>query len=107
MRIISTPVLDRRLWFSMGSEEAMILLQPGEMLRATLERNFAWMTDARFLTGTEAGGTGGMLAILPRGAASALLSAAAGHALERALQELIFDALAPEERPRWPAEGTA
>jgi len=84
----------------MGVEEAMILFQPGEMFRATLERNRAWMARARFLTPMGAGAAGGMLAILPRAAAPALLSAAAGHAVERELQEIIFSALSPGERPR-------
>jgi len=105
MKIISSPGETDCLCLSMGVEEAMILFQPGEMLRATLERNRAWRTKARFLTRMGAGAAEGMLAILPRAAAPALLSAAAGHAVERELQEMIFSVLAPRERPRLLPEG--
>jgi len=107
MRIISGQDGRDSLWFSWGAEEAMILFQPGEMLRATLERDFAALAQARFLTRIGAGVAGGMLAILPRAAAPLLLSATAAHAVERELQEFIFSALAPEERPRLQAEGPA
>ena len=66
MRIISGQDGRDSLWFSWGAEEAMILFQPGEMLRATLERDFAALAQARFLTRIGAGVAGGMLAILPR-----------------------------------------
>jgi hypothetical protein len=105
MKIISSLRETDCLWLSLGVEEAMILFQPGEMLRATLERNRAWVEKARFLTRMSAGVADGMLAILPRAAGPALLSAVAGHAVERELQEIIFSVLPPEERPRLPPEG--
>jgi hypothetical protein len=104
MRIISSLSETDCLCLSMGVEEAMILFQPGEMLRATLERNRAWVVKARFLTRMGEGAAEGMLAILPRAVAPALLSAAAGHPVERELQEIFFSVLTPAERPRLPPE---
>jgi hypothetical protein len=107
MKIISNPGETDCLWLSLGVEEAMILFQPGEMLRSTLERDRAWVAKARFLTRMSAEVADGMLAILPRIAAPALLAAAAGHAVERELQEVIFSVLPAGERPRLPPEGPA
>jgi hypothetical protein len=107
MEIISPPAEQDCLYFSFGVEEAMILFQPGAMFRATLEGHPAWSTRARFLLRPSPAAAEGMLAILPRAAGSALLSAPATHRVERDLQEIIFAALAPGERPSWPAERSA
>jgi hypothetical protein len=99
VEMISHPIEQDCLYFSFGVEETMILFQPGAMFRATLESHPDWSTRARFLTRQGSAAAGGMLAILPRAAGSALLSASAGHPVERDLQEIIFAALTPGERP--------
>jgi len=85
---------------SLAVEEAVILFQPGEMLRATCDRYPSCMSGARFLTRTDAGGPGGMLALFPKSVALLLLSAVSGHAVERELQKNIFGILSPADRPR-------
>ncbi len=82
---------------ALGNDEALILLQRGEMLRAVVDGNEAWRSATRFLTSSD--GAPGMLAVLPRAAARAFLSAPTRHAIERELKELLFDELAKAERP--------
>ncbi len=104
MQLISTQLREDFFLFSFGAEEAVILLRPGAMIRAILDRNSAQAAGARFLTRADTGMADGMLAILPRSAAPALLSAVAGHAVERELQERVYGALEPVERPPLQAE---
>ena len=85
------------LVLALGSDEALVLLQPGEMLRSILDENEAWRTAARFLTSPD--GVPGMLALMPRAAAKSLLAAPACHVIERDLKELLFDELSKAERP--------
>lgn len=85
------------LVLAFGAEEGLVLLQPGQMLRTVLDANEAWNSAARFLT--SAAGAPGMLAVLPRAAASAILAAPARHAIERELKELLFGELSKTERP--------
>jgi hypothetical protein len=73
---------------SLGAEEAMILLQPGKMVRQALE-HCPGRQGARFLTPLD--NSGGVLALLPPEVASALLQAPATHAVEQELQILLFD----------------
>ena len=86
------------LVISLGTEEALILMQPGEMLRAVLDAVPAWSAKARFLTNPDRGA--GMLAVLPRLVGRALLAVPARHPAERELKELLFDQLAEDEYPR-------
>jgi hypothetical protein len=83
--------------FSLGCEEAAILLQPGEMFRGVLDRNPAWAEKSRFLTPTNP--PGGMLSVLPRPALAAFLEAIATHPVEREFQELLFEQAHPSELP--------
>lgn len=85
------------LVLAFGSDEALVLLQPGQMLRTVLDENKAWSSAASFLTSPD--GAPGMLAVLPRAAASAVLEVPARHAIERELKELLFDELSKTERP--------
>lgn len=85
------------LVLALGTDEALVLLQPGQMLRTVLDANEAWNSAARFLT--SAAGAPGMLAVLPRAAASGILATPARHAIERELKELLFDELSKTERP--------
>ena len=86
------------LVISLGTEEALILMQPGEMLRTVLDAAPKWSATARFLTNPEGGA--GMLAILPRLVGSAVLAVPSRHPAERELKELLFDQLAEDEYPR-------
>ena len=85
------------LVLALGNDEALVLLQPGQMLRTVLDENEAWSSAARFLTSPNGGP--GMLAVLPRAVASAILEMPARHAIERELKELLFDELIKAERP--------
>jgi hypothetical protein len=76
---------------ALGIEEAAILLQPGEMVRAVLDRDRSWAEASRFLIPPDP--AGGMLAVLPRLAGGAWLDGLATHPLEREFQELLFDHL--------------
>lgn len=82
---------------SLGSDEALILFQPGQMIRAVLETDPKWRECARFLT--DPGDGAGMLAVLPRTMGPAILAASARHPLERQLKEILFDLLEADERP--------
>lgn len=85
------------LALSLGSEEALILLQPGQMLRTVLESNQAWSDQTRFLSRPDGGA--GLIAILPQAMGSALLRASAGHPVERELKEIFFDQISENEQP--------
>jgi hypothetical protein len=93
MRYIENENEAERVVVALGSEEAVILLQPGEMFRAVLDRNPSWAGDSRFLTALDP--AGGMLAVLPRLAGPSWLAALATHRVEREFQELLFDHLDP------------
>jgi len=82
---------------SLGSDEALILLQPGQMLRTVLEADRAWREGARFLTRSDGGA--GMLAVLPRAMGRAVLAASARHSVELQLKEFFFEHLDEAERP--------
>ena len=82
---------------SLGSDEALILLQPGQMLRTVLEVDRSWREGARFLTRSDGGA--GMFAVLPRAIGGAVLAASARHFLELELKEIFFDYLDEAERP--------
>jgi hypothetical protein len=82
-----------RVVVALGGEEAVILLQPGEMFRAVLDRNPSWAEACRFLTSLDP--AGGMAAVLPRLAGPAWLKVLATHQVEREFQELLFDHLHP------------
>jgi hypothetical protein len=98
LRAITAPGEDPSLLLALGTEEAVILWQPGGMFRATLDRHPSGRAAARFLTPIDPGGAAGMLALLPRAAAPALIAAAAGHPVERELQEGLWAHLTPAER---------
>jgi len=87
MRLITQENADCAI-VSLGAEEAMILLQPGKMVRNALE-DCPGRRDARFLTPLD--NSGGVLALLPQEVATALLQAPATHAVEQELQILLFD----------------
>jgi len=101
MKMVSMPGQGEFLVLALGGEEAAILLRPAAMFRALLDQNRVWRAAARFLTPADCGAGQGLLAIVPRPAASALLAAVAEHPVERELQGLLFAALLPAERPRW------
>jgi hypothetical protein len=98
MRLIPTPWA-AGLILSLNTEELMVLLQPGEMLRALIDGDADVRASAKFMLPdfavAQPGGEVRMA--LPSPAAAALLTLPAGHATERRLQHLIFDALAPAE----------
>jgi hypothetical protein len=100
MKMISMPGQGQFLVLALGGEEAAILLRPAAMFRALLDQNRVWRAATRFLTPADRGLALGLLAIVPRPAASALLAAVAEHPVERELQGLLFAALLPAERPR-------
>jgi hypothetical protein len=91
MKLIPSESESGSIVVALGSEEALILLQPGEMFRSVLDANPAWADGARFLTPTEPGD--GMLAVVPKAAGGAWLGKVATHAVEREFQELLFDNL--------------
>jgi hypothetical protein len=100
MKMIAMPGQGEFLVLALGGDEAAILLRPAAMFRALLDQNRVWRAAARFLTPADRGAAPGLLAIVPRPAASALLAAVAEHPVERELQGLLFAALMPSERPR-------
>ena len=87
MRLISHHSTTGCAIVALGAEEAVILLQPGKMIRRALDPVSA-RAAARFLTPCR--GEDGVLAILREDAAAAILRAPATHALERDLQDLLF-----------------
>lgn len=97
MHLVPGEAGSSQIIISLSSEEALILLQPQKMVRTTLDRCPDLGASARFLTLSESGA--GMLVVMPRLAGPVLLAASDSHALERELKKLIFDALAPAERP--------
>lgn len=97
MNAVSNESDGSHLVISLGSEEATILFQPGSWLRRVMDRTRALSSTARFLTPPVDGG--GMLAILSCAAAAALLESPVSHPVERDLQELFFDNLAPDQLP--------
>ncbi len=103
MRLVPADTTTAHLVVSLSSEEVLILLQPGKMIRTVLDRHPELADRARFLSLTKGGP--GMLVLLPRAAGSLLLMAPDGHALEREFKGLLFDALAPEERPQLAVAG--
>jgi hypothetical protein len=105
MRLVTPQPNPDHLVLSLGREEAVILFQPGALVRGTLERRAAWVAATVLLAPWEAQEEG-LLAILPRAAAPALLAAAAGHPVERDLQEIVFSLLSPAERPFRSAQGS-
>jgi hypothetical protein len=74
---------------ALGGEEALILLQPGEMFRRVLDGNPGWAGAVRFLV--PAGTGGGVLAVLPRAAGPAWLEEVSTHPVEREFQELLWE----------------
>lgn len=98
MHLVPADAAASQLVVSLSSEEALILLQPGKMLRTVLDQNPDLADRARFLSLTKGGP--GMLVLLPRAVGPLLISAADGHVLERELKGLLFDALTPAERPQ-------
>ena len=80
---------------SLGAEEAVILLQAEKMVRTVIDRCPDWTAGARFLTSP--GGQDGVLALIPRAAAAAVLQAPATHEAERDLQILLFDFQPPTD----------
>jgi hypothetical protein len=101
MKMVSMPGQGDFLVLALGGEEAAILLRPAARFRALLDQNRVWRAAARFLAPADRGAAQGLLAIVPRPAASALLTAVAEHPVERELQGLLFAALIPAERPPW------
>jgi len=97
MEVIPNELGKEWIVLSLGTEETLILLEPGQMLRRVLESDALWADQAKFLTRSD--GTPGMLAVLPRAAAPAVLAAPAGHTIERTLKEIIFDQLETDEIP--------
>jgi hypothetical protein len=97
MELIPTESDREYLVIALGSEEAVILLQAGGMLRRVLDAVPAWSGAARFLTPPKS--AEGMLAVLPRRVGTAILEAAAGHTVERDFKRLLFHSLAEAERP--------
>jgi len=87
------------LVLALGGEEAAILLRPAARFRALLDQNRVWRAAARFLAPADRGEGPGLLAIVPRPAASALLAAVAEHPVERELQGLLIAALMPAVVP--------
>ena len=82
---------------SAGSEEAAILLQPGEMFRTVLDGCREWAEHSQFLTPS---GTGeGMLVVVPRHAMAAWLGKTAAHPVEREFQELLIQHAKTTELP--------
>ena len=100
MKMVAMPGQGEFLVLALGGEEAAILLRPAAMFRALFDQNRVWRATARFLTPADRAAAFGLLAIVPRPAASALLAAVAEHPVERELQGLLFAALLPPERPR-------
>lgn len=100
MKMVAMPGQGEFLVLALGGEEAAILLRPAAMFRALFDQNRVWRAAARFLTPADRAAAFGLLAIVPRPAASALLAAVAEHPVERELQGLLFAALLPPERPR-------
>ena len=88
MMQVSQPGEDGRVVLSLGNEEAAILLQPGGIFRSVLDDNPDWADESQFLTPPKT--AGGMLAVLPRQAATAWLAAIATHPVEREFQELLI-----------------
>ena len=86
-----------RLDFALGSEEALILLQPGEMFRRVLDSNPEWAGNALFLAPAQPGG--GALAVLPPEAGPAWMEATATHPVEREFQEILFNTLLAGPHP--------
>lgn len=102
MRLIPAPraaVLILRL----SAEELMVLLQPGKMCRTLIDGDADARASAKFMLPNFAAAQPReeVQMALPSPVAAALLTLPAGHAIERQLQHLIFDALAPADRPRW------
>jgi len=97
MELIPTEGNREYLIVALGSEEAVILLQAGGMLRRVLDAAPVWSGAARFLTPPKS--AEGMLAVLPRQVGTAILDAAAGHTIERDFKKLLFYSLTEAERP--------
>jgi hypothetical protein len=104
MRLISHHGATGCAIVSLGGEEAVILLQPGGMVRSVLDPSPARAAAARFLTPLRGEG---VLAVLPEDSAAAILRAPATHSVERDLQMLLFDNPNPnpshESRPAPPS----
>lgn len=103
MHLVPADAAASQLVVALSIEEALILLQPGRMIRTVLDRHPELADRARFLSLTSGGP--GMLVLLPRAAGSLLLMAPDGHALEREFKGLVFDALIPAERPQLAVAG--
>ena len=103
MHLVRPDTATSHLVVSLSSEEAMILLQPGKMIRTVMDQHPKLSDRARFLS--LARGGPGMLVLLPRAAGPLLLSAVDGHALEREFKGLLFDALTLAERPQLAVAG--
>lgn len=97
MELIPTEIPADHLVIALGSEEALILLQPGGMLRLILDAAPTWNAAARFLTYPKS--AAGMLAVLPRAAGSAILKEPARHTVEQDFKRLLFRSLSEGERP--------
>jgi hypothetical protein len=102
MRLIPAPS-DGSLVFALNPEELMILLQPGEMFRALIDGDADGRASVEFMLRDFANTPVNpeVRVALPSTAAAALLTSPAGHATERQLQHLIFDALPAADRPLW------
>ena len=103
MHLVPADTATLHLVVSFSSEEALILLQPGTMIRTVLDQHPELADRARFLSLTKGGP--GLLVLLPRAAGSLLLSAVGGHTLEREFKGLLFDALTLAERPQLAVAG--
>jgi hypothetical protein len=97
MELVPTEGDREYLVVALGSEEAVILLQAGGMLRRVLDASPAWNSAARFLTSPKS--AEGMLAVLPRRVGASILAEAAGHTVERDFKKLLFHFLSEAERP--------
>jgi len=97
--MVSMPGQGDFLVLALGGQEAAILLRPAARFRALLDQKRVWRAAARFLSPADRGEGPGLLAIVPRPAASALLASVAEHPVERELQGLLFAALLPAVVP--------